>query len=160
MGLRGAPKKRERRTTAVRRTPTKGYTNQHMADAPDRERGPSAAFVFQEPEGSGWWFPAKQRLTLARHFNCGSRVRLHESRSSNQPRSRLWYDSTASYWSIRYDCQPHEWPYRADVEQHKCRQSRALGLGGPGFSAGFRPALKPARMSGHRRAQVREVRWR
>lgn len=54
------------RTTLVPRTPTKGRMKQCMADAPLRERGPSTAFMLQEPEGSGWSFSEKQFLTLAR----------------------------------------------------------------------------------------------
>lgn len=58
------------------RTPTKGRMKQHMADAPFRERGPSTAFMLQEPEGPGWSFSEKQFLTLARRssFLCGPDV--------------------------------------------------------------------------------------
>src|ERR1019366_4639764 len=48
----------------------RGATEQHLADAPFRERGPSTVSVAQEPFGSGWSFLRKQNLTLARRSEC------------------------------------------------------------------------------------------
>jgi len=49
-------RKKERRTKAAPSTPAKGPTEQHMADAPLRERGPRTASVDQGPEGPSWRF--------------------------------------------------------------------------------------------------------
>src|SRR5262249_4049099 len=44
----------------------RGSKEQHLADAPFRERGPSTASLLQGPCGPGWSFSGKQFLTLAR----------------------------------------------------------------------------------------------
>lgn len=50
------------------RTPTKGRTEQHMADAPFEGRGTSAASVLQGPFGPGWSFSRKQLLDATRRL--------------------------------------------------------------------------------------------
>ena len=45
--IRLLSKREERQTRAAQETPTKGHEEQHPADAPFRERGPSTATSFE-----------------------------------------------------------------------------------------------------------------
>jgi len=60
--------KKERRTKAAPTTPTKGRLEQHLADAPIRERGPSTASKHQGPISPGWSFCGKQKLDARASF--------------------------------------------------------------------------------------------
>ena len=48
----------------------RGTSEQHLADAPFRERGPSTASEVEGPCGPAWSVSGKQFLTLARRSNC------------------------------------------------------------------------------------------
>lgn len=47
----------------------RGTNEQHLADAPFRERGPSTASLVQEPRGSGWSVLRKQKLDARASFS-------------------------------------------------------------------------------------------
>ena len=60
-------KNKERRTTTARSTLAKGHHRTAHGRRSLSGARSKRCFCDQEPEGSGWWFPAKQHLTLARH---------------------------------------------------------------------------------------------
>ena len=70
--INGASKK-DAEPRPLAEPPRRGSTKQHKADAPLRERGPSTAFVRQEPKGPGSRISAKQFWRL-RAYELSSRL--------------------------------------------------------------------------------------
>src|SRR5579864_2551855 len=66
----GFENKRSAKPRPLLKPRPRGATEQHLADAPFRERGPSTASVAQGSCGPGWSFLRKQNLTLARRSDC------------------------------------------------------------------------------------------
>jgi hypothetical protein len=68
-GVIRTPMKKERRHRAAPGTPTKGSTEQHLADAPISLGRSKYCFCSQEPSngGSGWSFSWKQRRSDCQH---------------------------------------------------------------------------------------------
>ncbi len=67
-GLTLLSKREERQTRAVTPTPTKGHNEQHPADAPFRERGPSTATLCKSLAAQVGRFGVSRILTHARHL--------------------------------------------------------------------------------------------
>ena len=106
-------KNRERRTKAALETPARGTDKTAPGRRPhSRARSRRCLCPFKSPEGSGWRFFEKQRLTLARRldclvtlgdrFPCWSRLLIVHARSANPCRDCLTISSARWLRRARY----------------------------------------------------------